>query len=134
MNRGLTAKELFELSKAFHALSVILGNYRYDNWDMLSAKQRSELENNQWTIFNTASDLNAGSVLLKVKLMEEDINVLKDAASSMEAAANKIQNIKHVISIAAKAVAFGGAIYAAFTGNIAALTPAASALIKEIDS
>lgn len=133
MSRGITAEEVFELSKAFHTLSVILGNYRYDHWDDLSAKQRSDLEDNQWTLFNTASDLNARSVLIKIKLIEKEIDVLKDATSSMQAAAKKIQDIKHAISIATKAVAFGGAIYvAASTGNIAVLIPAASALIKEI--
>lgn len=132
MSRALNAEEIFELSKAFHALATVLREYRYDHWDELTPEQRSDLEKKQWTLFNTASDLNARSVLIKVKLIKEDIDVLCATTSSMQAAAQKIQDIKHAISIATKAVAFGGAIRAASTGNIAALIPAASALIKEI--
>lgn len=135
MNRILNSEELFELSKSFHTLSVIVGNYRYDHWEDLTAKQRSDMENFQWTLFNTASDLNARSVLLKVKLAEQDISVLKTASSSMQAVAEKIKNIKHIIDIGAKAIALGGALYAAAsTGNIAVIIPAASALIKEINA
>lgn len=135
MNRLLNPEELFELSKSFHELSVIVGNYKYAHWKDLSAKQRSDLEDLQWTLFNTASDLNARSLFIKVKLTEQDISVLKAASSSMQTATEKIQNIKHIINISAKAIAFGGALYAAAsTGNISVIIPVASALIKEIDT
>lgn len=133
MSRALNAGEIFELSKAFHALSTILGVYRYDHWDELTSKQRADLEGHQWTLFNTASDLNARSALIKVKLIQEDIDVLKATASAMQATAQKIQDIKHAIRIATKAIAFSGAVYlAATTGNVAALIPAATALMNEI--
>jgi len=72
--------------------------------------------------------------LAKINMAQGDIDVLKEATSSMQASAKKIQTIKHAINIATKALALGGAIYlAASTGNVTTLIPAASVLIKEIN-
>jgi hypothetical protein len=133
MSRPLSAEEIFQLSRGFHDLSTILGKYRYEHWDELTEKQRSGLENYQWTLLNAACDLNARSVLAKVKLIEKDIDLLGKTSSSMQTAAKKIKNIKHAIAIATKAVALGAAItVAASTGNIGALIPVAAALMEEI--
>lgn len=135
MEKELSANDLFELSKAFHNLSSVLGHYRYDHWDELTPSQRSDLENKQWTLFNMSSDLNAKSVLLKVKLIEQDLQTLQSAANAMQAVAQKIQDIKHGIRTATKAIAFGGAIYlGASTGNVGLIVSAASDLISEINA
>lgn len=133
MNRKLTDDDVFELSRAFHSLSIEIGEYRYDHWDELTAGQRADLENKQWTLFNTASDLNAKSVLLKAKLADQDLATLQSATNAMQGVAKKIQGIKHAIAIATKAIALSGAIYAATsTGDVAGVVSAASALIAEI--
>lgn len=133
MGRQLTADEIFGLSKAFHNLATVIGRYRYDHWDEFTSSQRSDLENNQWTLFNTASDLNAKSVLLKAKLVEGDLQTLQWATKAMQEVAKKIKDIKHAIRITAKAITLSGAIYiVATTGNLGILISAASALIAEI--
>jgi hypothetical protein len=135
MSTKLSAQDVFDLSKSFHDLSMTLGDFRYSNWNVLSPAQRADLEAKQWTLFNTSSDLNAKSVVLKAKLLDADIQKLKSCATEMKAAAQKIKDIKHTISIAAKAVAFGGTIYfAASTGDVAAMTAAATSLIQEINA
>ena len=133
MSNQLSAKDYFDLSRAFHDLSVTIGNYRYAHVDELTPSQRTDLEAKQWTLFNTSSDLNAKSVVLKMKLLDADLQTLKSCTTAMKDAAKKISDIKHAIAIATKAVAFGGAIYlAASTGNVGALVAAASALAAEI--
>ncbi len=135
MKSELTANDVFELSKAFHNLSSVLGHYRYDHWDELTPNQRSDLEGKQWTLFNTASDLNAKSVVLKMKMIEQDLKTLQSATKSMQDVAQQIQDIKHAIRIATKAIAFSGAIYlGASTGNVGLIVSAASDLINEIDA
>jgi cob(I)alamin adenosyltransferase len=134
MSTQLSAQDLFNLSKYFHDLSTALGDFRYSNWNALTPSQRTDLENKQWTLFNMSSDLNAKSVVLKVKLLDADIQTLKSCVADMQASANKIADIKHAIAIAAKAIAFGGAIYlAASTGDVAAMIAAATSLIQEIN-
>lgn len=135
MSTQLSAQDLFNLSKSFHDLSTALGDFRYSNWNALTPSQRTDLETKQWTLFNMSSDLNAKSVVLKVKLLDADIQTLKFCVADMQAAAKKIADIKHAIAIAAKAVSFGGAIYlAASTGDVAAMIAAATSLIQEINA
>jgi len=133
MEKKLSADDIFKLSRAFHTIATLLGQYRYDHWDEFTKSQRSDLENKQWTLLNTASDLNAQSVLIKTKFIEKHLETLKSARTAMLSTAKKIKDIKHAIRIAAKAVAFGGSIYAAATtGNVAIIISTASALIEEI--
>lgn len=133
MGAQISAQGVFELSQAFHDLSVALGNFRYANWNELTPEQRTDLEAKQWTLFNTSSDLNAKSVVLKVELIEAQLQVLMSCTAGMKASAEKISDIKHAIGIAAKAVAFGGTIYlAASTGDIGAMLAAATSLMQEM--
>lgn len=133
MGAQISAQDVFELSQAFHDLSVALGNFRYANWNELTPEQRSDLEAKQWTLFNTSSDLNAKSVVLKVELIEAQLQVLRSCVAGMKASAEKISDIKHAIGIAAKAIAFGGTIYlAASTGDIDAMLAAATSLMQEM--
>lgn len=135
MSTQLSAQDVFDLSKSFHDLSTALGNFRYSKWDALTPSQRTDLETKQWTLFNISSDLNAKSVVLKAELLNADIQTLKSCVADMQAAAQKIRDVKHAIAIATEAVAFGGAVYlAASTGDVAAMIVAATSLIQEINA
>jgi virulence-associated protein VapD len=135
MSTQLSAQDLFDISKAFHDISTTLGEFRYSNWNALTSSQRTDLEAKQWTLFNTSSDLNAKSVVLKVKLLDTELQTLKSCIADMKAAKQKIADIKHAIAIATKAVAFGGTIYlAASTGDVAAMIGAATSLIQAINA
>ncbi|MBU1643161.1 hypothetical protein KKE54_07340 [bacterium] len=135
MKTRLSTQDVFNLSKSFHDLSSALGEFRYSNWDSLTPAQRNDLESKQWTLFNTSSDLNAKSVVLKVKLLDDEIQKIKNCISDMQATAKKITDVKHAVAIAAKAVAFGGTIYlAASTGNAAVMIAAATSLIQELNT
>jgi hypothetical protein len=135
MSEYLSSQDLFNLSKSFHGLSGALGDYRYSNWDTLTPSQRDKLEDMQWTLLNTSSDLNSKSGILKVKLLEADIEILRSCTADMQKAIKKISNIKRVINIASMAVAFGGSIYlAASTGNVVSMIAAAKSLVQEINS
>lgn len=135
MSTQLSAQDVFDLSKSFHDLSMTLGNFRFANWNELSPAQRADLESKQWNLFNISSDLNARSVVIKAKMLDADIQKIQSCASEMKEAAQKIKDIKHAISIAGKAVAFGGTIYlAASTGDVAVMIAASTSLIQEINT
>lgn len=135
MSTQLSAQDMFDLSKSFHDLSTALGDFRYSNWDTLTPAQRADLETKQWTLFNMSSDLNSRSIVLKVKLLEADILVLRSCTADMQAVVQKIVDIKHAVAITTKAIAFAGAIYlVASTGDIAAMIAAATSLAQEINT
>jgi hypothetical protein len=131
MANKLTADQAFALSKAFHNLSTALGNFRYDHWDELSARERQELEDKQWTLFNTASDLNARSVVMRSEILKEHLDALKRITVAMDTAAKKIDEIKRGLRIAAKAVAFGGGIA---SGDVPLAVNAGKELLAEINA
>ncbi|MDF3928133.1 MULTISPECIES: hypothetical protein [Pseudomonas] len=135
MTTKLPEQDLFELAKAFHSLSNEIGNYRFSNWNSLTSAQRNDLEAMEWTLFNTSSDLNAKSALLKIQMLDEELQTIKTCTQEMQTVTQNIQSIKKAIAVATKAIAFGGAIYlAASTGNITILIPPAKSLISEIQS
>lgn len=129
MSKKLSPEQTFELSKAFHKLSVVLGEYRFENWNQLTGAQRNDLENMEWTLLNTASDLNAKSVVMSVNLLDEHVKTLTTSTTAMKNVVKKIQGIKHAIRIGAKAVALGGAIA---SRNLPAIMSTAKDLIAEI--
>lgn len=133
MGTKLTPDDMFNLSQAFHKLSNVLGDYRFANWNALTSEQRDDLEAKEWTLFNTSSDLNAKSVVLKAELLNDQLETIKDCTKKMQDVTQDIASAKKAIAIAAKAVAFGGAIYVtASTGDVALLAAAAKSLIQEI--
>lgn len=129
MAKKLTAEQAFELSRAFHALSTALGQFRFEHWDELSSKERQELEDKEWTLFNTASDLNARSVIMRSEILQEHVDALKRISGGMMRAAKRIDDIKRGIRIAAKAIAFGGGIA---SGDIPIAVRAGRELLDEI--
>ncbi len=130
MSKKITPEQVFELSKSFHQLASTLGDYRYDHWDELTKSKRGQLEKMQWTLLNTSSDLNAKAVVMKTKLLAEELETLKTVSTGMRKAVKKIKNIKHAIEIGVKAVAFGGAIS---TGNVPVTIAAGKELLSEIN-
>lgn len=133
MSNQLSPEDVYELSKSFHDLSCTVGNFRYSNWHNLTQEQRTDLEAKQWTLFNTSSDLNAQSVVLKIKLLDSDLAILKTCTTAMQESEEKIKSVKKAISVATKAVAFGGSLYlAASTGNVAVMISAAASLNDEL--
>lgn len=133
MATKLSSDDLFDLSEAFHKLSMSIGQYRFDNADTLTKKQGRQLEGIQWTLFNMSSDLNAQSGLAKIKALDDEISTLMDATARMGNAVKKITTVRKTITISTRAVALGGAIYVAVsTGNVGGVFDTAQKLIDAI--
>lgn len=102
-----------ELAKSFRDFSVALGDYRFANWGSLTAAQRQKLEDLEWTLLNTSSDLVTTAVGLALDDVQADLEALTRATSRARAALKTVQDVKNVLSIAAGVLALGGAIVAA---------------------
>src|SRR5262249_61764781 len=53
----LTSDDAFALSKSFRDLSVALGDFRFAHWNTLSESDRTTLEDEEWSLLNSASDM-----------------------------------------------------------------------------
>lgn len=134
MAKPLTDADLFELSQGFHDLAVGLGNFRFSQWDSLTRSQRAFLEARQWLLFNTSIDLNARSVVLKFKLLDDELALLKSSAAGMKASAAQIQDIKQAVMLATSAIALSSALYAAVSsGDVSGVLVAATSLSQILE-
>lgn len=131
MKNQLSAEDIFSLSESFHDLFVALGKFMDSNQNVLTHAQHTDLEEMKWKLFNIASKLNAESVLLQVNLLDADLKILKSCTDNMQAAVQKITNVKNAIAIATKAITFG---LAASSGNVPSMLAAAPSLIQEINT
>jgi hypothetical protein len=106
----LTSDQAFILAQQFHDLSVVIGNYRFDNWDGLSPDERKTLEDLQFDVLNDSSKFNGMSISLELEDLQGTLDDLGKATDSMQQAIKNLKNIGKVINIATAAVTLGAAI------------------------
>jgi len=131
MPSKLTPEELDQLSQSFQTMASDLGDYLDANWNTLTEVQREELEASRWKLADTASKLNAESVILKAEMLEEQIEILRNCTAAMKTAAAKLTSVHRALTLAAKAVAFGGTLFLSIsTGNVSRLVSDAKELLE----
>lgn len=108
----MTAPEARELARSFRDLSVKLGNYRFDHWDRLSEAERKELEDSEWSLLNTSSNLITAACELTLDDAEASAGRVKQAALEANQAVQTLDNVRKVITVAAAAAGLAAAICA----------------------
>jgi len=125
----LTPNQAFILAKQFHDLAVVIGNYRFENWDGLSSDERRALEDLQFDVLNDSSKFNGMSISLELDDLQGTLDDLGEVTDNMQQAIKNLKNIGKVIKIATAAVTLGAAIVSMNPSAIgSALSGAANAL------
>lgn len=115
----LTSDEAFELSKQFRELAIGLGDYRFTNWKELTATQRRDLEDEEWSLLNAASDMTTKAVGLQLEESDIQFQAVKSSVGKAKKAIKKLEKVGKVINVATAAVGLAGAIVAKDPGAIA---------------
>lgn len=122
--------DLMELAGAYLDLATAIGNYRIANWNRLAEEERQQLNDVWWTLLTMSDDIAAKAAVIRLEMLQADLENLRKCTVSMKEAAKLISEVKGYIAIATKAVALGGALYAAAgTGNVIALAAASLQLL-----
>jgi hypothetical protein len=122
--------DLIELAGAYLELATAIGNYRIANWNRLTEDERKILNDDWWTLLTMSDDIAAKAAVIRLEMVQTDLENLKKCTAGMKDAAKRISEVKGFIAIATKAVALGGAFYAAAgTGNVIALAAASLQLL-----
>jgi hypothetical protein len=116
-----------DLAKWFRAVSVSLGDFRFDNWSELSEKERSLLEDREWTLINYSSDFITQAVGQILVESTESLEAIKGATAEAIEAINKIKSVKKVLGISSSVLGLGAAIA---TNNFAAIADAVGNVIR----
>ncbi len=123
----LTAAQTFELARQFNEVAQKLGAYRFANWSKLTPGQRTNLENQEWTIRNYSSDFVALSIKLDVADVAQTLTGIKRGTDRMKAAVKNLEQIAKIIKVATIMISIGAAVT---TGNPTVIAAAVSEAMK----
>jgi len=115
----LTSTEALELSKQFRDLANDLGNYRFSNWSTLTPTQKRDLEDEEWSLINAASDMTTKAVGLALEESEVNFQSIKSSVGKAKKAIKKLEKVGQVITVATATVGLAAAIMAKDPGAIA---------------
>jgi hypothetical protein len=105
-----TKDQARDLAKKFRELSNDLGKYRFDNWGDLTLKQRTEIEDTEWTLLNHSSDFITTAVGIGFDDVADSLQQISKATGKAKKVISKITTIKSILKVAAALVVLGGAI------------------------
>lgn len=115
----LTSTEALELSKQFRDLANDIGNYRFSNWSSLTPTQKRDLEDEEWSLLNAASDMTTKAVGLTLDESEINFQSIKSSVGKAKKAIKKLEKVGEVIKVATATVGLAAAIMAKDPGAIA---------------
>ena len=115
----LTSTEALELSKQFRDLANDIGNYRFSNWSSLTPTQKRDLEDEEWSLLNAASDMTTKAVGLTLDESEVNFQSIKSSVGKAKKAIKKLEKVGEVIKVATATVGLAAAIMAKDPGAIA---------------
>jgi len=115
----LTSDDAFALSKSFRDLSVALGDFRFAHWNTLSESDRTTLEDEEWSLLNSASDMITKAVGLTLDESQAGAARLKSATASAQKAVKTLNDVRKIITVATASVGLAAAIVSKDPGAIA---------------
>jgi hypothetical protein len=115
----LNAEDAFELSKQFRDLAINLGNYRFANWNTLTPTQRRDVEDEEWSLLNSSSDMTTKAVGLALDESALNVQNITSSVGKAKRAIKKLEKVSAVIKVATAAVGLAAAIVAKDPGAIA---------------
>lgn len=115
----LTSAEALALSKQFRDLANDLGNYRFSNWSSLTPTQKRDLEDEEWSLINAASDMTTKAIGLALEESEINFQSIKSSVGKAKKAIKKLEKVGQVITVATATVGLAAAIMAKDPGAIA---------------
>ncbi len=115
----LTATEAFQLSIVFRDAAIAAGDRKIKEWETLSAKQRKDLDDAEWSLLNGASDM----VTLAIGLSLDDsvlpLGKLTGVVKSAKTALKQLEDIRKAIKVATALVGLAAAVITRDFGAVA---------------
>jgi cell division protein ZapA (FtsZ GTPase activity inhibitor) len=127
----LTSRQAYDLANNFLGLAQAIGDFRYNNWYLLSKDDNQKLGDLQWSILNSGEDILALSTILVMDDVSESLEKINGITAMIKGNIHTLQNIQKGINIAASIVTLGAAI---ISKNARSVTEAIDGLAKELEA
>ncbi len=118
----LTADQARNLSRDYFDLAKALGEYRFENFDTLTAAKRKKIEEFERLLLNLSTSFTATAISISVTDLTPVLERVGEVTKQMQKAINNLQKIDQVFKVAGVAVQLAGAI---LSGNPEAIFKAA---------
>ena len=119
----LTADQARNLARSYFNIAQALGEYRFDNFDTLSAAKRKQIEDLERTLLNSSTTFTAIAITISLDDLEPVLGRVTEVTTQMQTAIDQLQKVDKVIKIATAAVQLAGAV---LSGNPEAIFKAAN--------
>lgn len=119
----LTADQARNLARSYFNIAQALGEYRFDNFDTLSAAKRKQIEDLERTLLNSSTTFTAIAITVSLDDLEPVLARVTEVTAQMQTAIDQLQKVDKVIKIATAAVQLAGAV---LSGNPEAIFKAAN--------
>lgn len=106
----LTSQQANELANYFLAMAEAVGDYRYQNFDSLSAQENKEIKDSLEFIRKCANELFTLSATLVMDDAQNSLSAIKEVTNQMKSTYKTLQDVQKAINIAASIVTLGKAI------------------------
>lgn len=107
---ALTSQQANELANYFLAMAEAVGDYRYQNFDSLSASENKEIKDSLDFIRKSADELFTLSATLVMDDAQTSLSTIREVTNQMKSTYKTLQNVQNAINIAASIVTLGKAI------------------------
>lgn len=115
----ISKSDAIELAKTYKEAAVLLGQFQLDHWDELSATDRRDLTDEEYTLIDFSQNLVTYAMGVLLDEAQASIDDLKNATDQANKALQKIETVKKALTVATALVKLGGAIHAGDPGAIA---------------
>ena len=122
----LTSDQMFQLAQSFHTFAREYGDYRFAEWDNLTAAQRRTLEDNERLMRNFSSTLNGLSLKLELDDLQGTLDSITKASGKLRKALKNLANLNQALNIAAIIISLGSAVV---TANVAGILTGVDRLV-----
>ena len=107
---NLTAQQVNDIADYLSAMAQVVGEYRYENFENLSASQNQQMKDLKASIVDIADRLYTLSATLVMDDVQEFLAAIDKVTNEMKDTYKTLQNIQKAINVAAAVVTLGSSI------------------------
>jgi len=108
---NLTSQQLAQLGERFLAFSQAVGNYRMENWTVLSKSQNQQIKELHRTLLNYADDLFTTSSKLVMVDIRSSLDIIDEVTGEISKTYHTLEKVQKAIAVAAAGITLGAAIF-----------------------
>lgn len=106
----ISARDALELARQYKESAVSLGSYQLEHWDGLTAAQRKQLTDEEYTLLDQSQLLVTYAVGIQLDDAQASLARIREATMAANRALRRIQDLKQALGVVTALVTLGAAL------------------------